>query len=58
MKCWKLLLQFGGGKQWSVLHHNGPFFPEEYKPHHIPVIVNNKHIKLNKLVINNIQTTV
>ena len=49
MKCWKLLLQFGGGKQWSVLHHNGPFFPEEYKPHHIPVIVNNKHIKLNKL---------
>jgi DNA topoisomerase-1 len=38
----------GGGnqKQWTVLKHNGPFFPSEYKPHKIPIIVNNKKIIL------------
>ena len=40
----------GGGitKQWTVLKHNGPFFPPEYVPHMIPIIVNNQKIILNK----------
>ena len=40
----------GGGtqKQWTVLKHNGPYFPPEYEPHKIPVIVNGKKIILNK----------
>ena len=39
----------GGGnqKQWTVLKHNGPFFPPEYIPHKIPIIVNNNKIILN-----------
>ena len=39
----------GGGnqKQWTILKHNGPFFPPEYIPHKIPVIVNNNKIILN-----------
>lgn len=40
----------GGGnqKQWTVLRHNGPFFPSEYKPHKIPIIVNNEKIILSE----------
>jgi DNA topoisomerase-1 len=38
---------FGGGKpQWTVLQHNGPMFPPEYKPHKIPVIINSKEVIL------------
>jgi DNA topoisomerase-1 len=39
----------GGGnqKQWTVLKHNGPYFPPEYIPHKIPIIVNNNKIILN-----------
>ena len=39
----------GGGnqKQWTILKHNGPFFPPEYIPHKIPIIVNNNKIILN-----------
>ena len=37
----------GGGKpQWTVLKHNGPFFPPEYIPHNIPIIFNGKKINL------------
>ena len=37
----------GGGKpQWTVLKHNGPFFPPEYIPHNIPIIFTGKKIKL------------
>jgi len=37
----------GGGKpQWTVLIHNGPMFPQKYKSHKIPVIINNKEIVL------------
>ena len=41
----------GGGnkKQWDVFRHNGPYFPEEYKPHKIPVIINNQSIILPQL---------
>ena len=28
----------GGGKnQWTVLKHNGPYFPPEYQQHNIPI---------------------
>lgn len=39
----------GGGnqKQWTILRHNGPYFPPEYEPHKIPIIVNNNKIVLN-----------
>jgi DNA topoisomerase-1 len=39
----------GGGnqKQWTVLKHNGPYFPPEYTPHKTPIIVNNEKIILN-----------
>ena len=40
------ILYGGGKKQWTVLRHNGPFFPEEYKKHNIPIIYNN-----NKIII-------
>ena len=42
----------GGGnnkKQWEVFRHNGPYFPEEYTPHNIPVIINNEEVILPKL---------
>ena len=48
MLSFKLYFLGGGNeKQWTVLRHNGPFFPPEYKPHKIPVIVNNNKIILN-----------
>ena len=34
-------------KRWDKLHHNGPMFPDEYIPHHIPILYNNKKIVLN-----------
>lgn len=41
---------FGGGKpQWTFLQHNGPLFPPPYKPHRIPVIVNNEELILTPL---------
>lgn len=41
----------GGGnkKQWTVLKHNGPYFPQEYVSHGIPVVINGKSIRLPKL---------
>lgn len=49
-KIWKLCLQYGGGqKQWTLLQHNGPMFPEEYKPHKIPVIIKGEEIVLSEL---------
>lgn len=40
----------GSGKpQWTVLKHNGPFFPPEYIPHNVPIIVNGKKINLPPL---------
>lgn len=48
MLSFKLYFLGGGNvKQWTVLRHNGPFFPPEYEPHKIPVIVNNSKIILN-----------
>ena len=42
---WNLI---GGGEQlWKIFRHNGPFFPEEYKPHKIPIIINNKETILD-----------
>lgn len=35
------------GKQWSILHHNGPMFAPEYKSHNIPIIYKGEEIKLN-----------
>ena len=40
---------FGGTKQWTVLQHNGPLFPEEYHPHYINVLIQGKEITLPKL---------
>lgn len=45
----KFMLVGGGGKQWSILIHNGPMFPPLYVPHNIPIVVNGKSIKLNPL---------
>jgi len=43
-------LLIGGGdiKKWDKLKHNGVLFPEEYKQHYTPIIVNGKKIILNK----------
>jgi hypothetical protein len=30
-----LLLQYGGKPKWTLLHHNGPLFPNIYIPHNI-----------------------
>lgn len=38
-----------GKNKWTVLKHNGPYFPPEYIQHNIHIIVNGKEIKLNKL---------
>lgn len=47
----------GGGKtQWSVFRHNGPMFPEEYKPHNIPIIINQNKVNLNPEVEEKITT--
>ena len=44
---WTLFIQYGGGqKQWTLLQHNGPLFPEEYKPHKTPIIVKGNEIIL------------
>jgi DNA topoisomerase I len=36
-------------KQWTVLQHNGPYFPPEYEPHNIPIKINNEVVKLESL---------
>lgn len=33
--------------KWHTLKHNGVVFPEEYKPHHVPILYNKEIIKLN-----------
>ena len=44
---WTFILQYGGNnKQWTILKHNGPMFPDEYIPHKTPVIINNQKIIL------------
>jgi DNA topoisomerase-1 len=43
------LLQYGGKPKWSMLHHNGPLFPQLYKSHEIPVIINNEKYILSDL---------
>ena len=42
------ILVGGGSSQWSVFRHNGPMFPEEYKPHNIPIIIKGEKITLDK----------
>ena len=38
---------YGGGKtNWSKFRHNGPMFPEEYKQHNLPILLNNKILDL------------
>ena len=42
--------QFGSGKKkiyWTTLSHNGVMFPDNYEPINVPLIYNNKEIKLN-----------
>jgi DNA topoisomerase-1 len=50
---WNFNLLYGGGSnnksQWTSLIHNGPMFPPEYKPHKIPIIINNEKIILPEL---------
>ena len=47
---WTFILQYGGNnKQWTILKHNGPMFPDEYIPHKTPVIINNQKIILEPL---------
>lgn len=42
---------YGGNTKWNTMIHNGPYFPEPYKQHNIPVIINNrKYIFKNSLV--------
>jgi len=49
-KIWNLNIQYGGGKpQWTFLQHNGPLFPLPYIEHNIPIIYENKEIKLSGL---------
>lgn len=40
------ILYGGGNTQWTIFRHNGPMFPEEYKPHNIPLISKGKKINL------------
>ena len=48
MSKWVLFKMLGGSnaKQWTRLQHNGPMFPNEYKPHKIPVTINNNKVIL------------
>ena len=49
-KHWVFYSQYGGSKpQWTTLIHNGPLFPLPYKPHKIPVIINNESVILPPL---------
>lgn len=41
--------QHGGKKKWKTLYHNGVSFPPEYVPHNIPILYENKEIKLDPL---------
>ena len=45
-----LNIQTGGKnnkKRWDTLIHNGPMFPIEYTPHHIPILYKNQKIELS-----------
>jgi DNA topoisomerase-1 len=48
---WHYNLLYGGGTKpmWTTLIHNGPMFPLNYKPHKIPVIINNNEVILPSL---------
>ena len=40
----------GGGNQWNeIFRHNGPYFPQKYEKHNIPVYINNNKIILPEL---------
>ena len=41
----------GGGKtiQWTVFRHNGPFFPDEYTRHNLPVKLSNRKLELSSI---------
>lgn len=41
----------GGGKtiQWTVFRHNGPFFPDEYTRHNLPVQLSNRRLELSAI---------
>lgn len=44
-----LISQFGGAvkSKWKTFHHNGVLFPQEYVPHHVPLIYNKEKIVLS-----------
>ena len=50
---WKFNFLYGGaanGKpQWTELIHNGPLFPESYKKHDIPILINDEEVILPEL---------
>ena len=41
----------GGGKtiQWAVFRHNGPFFPDEYTRHKLPVQLSNRRLEVSSI---------
>ena len=41
----------GGGKtiQWAVFRHNGPFFPDEYTRHNLPVQLSNRQLEVSSI---------
>lgn len=49
MNNYNKINQYGSSYRWSTLEHNGVLFPEEYKPHNIPLKYNNEKIKLEPL---------
>ncbi len=34
------------GQKWNTLTHNGVLFPDEYKPHNVPLLYDNKIVEL------------
>ena len=36
--------------KWTVFKHNGPFFPSEYQPHNIDIVINNVIVKVPSIV--------
>jgi DNA topoisomerase I len=47
MTLYWICYQFGGvKKKWTTLQHNGVMFPDEYKPHNLPVLYRDKPIYL------------
>jgi DNA topoisomerase I len=43
------ILYGGGKKQWTVLRHNGPYFPPKYVNHNVPILFNQQEIILPAL---------